>query len=175
MDFDRSWERLVRALSQSFFEVDQISKESRFISLSVKERDLEGLVDCGALDYDVNGAPWRINPAEDADFFDKRGLAETSIAHRTTSRIGKMNIFVAPEGQSTRVEINATFDISMEQSGESILRNLVGGVRNRERLASTSARFRFTTKKADQQDFGGLEVRCQSSGKWENQILDILR
>ena len=174
-NFDDTWNRLVRRLSQSFFQVDQISKDSRFISISVRERDLMGLIDCGRLDYTIKGQPWQLDPATDGDFVHDTTLGATQVTHRTRSRVGKMNIVVAPAGGGTRIDVNATYALAMEQRGDSVVRNLLGDVVDRKRLDPIEADFRFTTTRPDEQRFGELSVLCRSSGKWEREILDLVR
>jgi len=173
--FDRVWNDLVRRISQSFFDVEQVSKDSRLISLSVSDAEVGGLVDCGRLTYQVNDETWDFAAAEDSRLFRSSYFEEIDLVHETSERIGRMNIFVAPEEGGTRIEVNAIFELGMKQQGESVRNNLMGRRNDWKKWGPYSAKFRMTTTRPDEQGFGLRTVRCQSSRKWESEILELAR
>lgn len=175
LSYDEAWDRLVRRLSQSYFQVTNISKPSHLITLSVPENRAEDFVDCGRVTYQVKDQAWQVEPARDADFHHKSGLSETSMTHRVTGRIGRMNVFVAPEGSGTVIEVNATYEVRMRQAGSNELHNLLGQVADQSHFGPYQARFQFTTRTSDEQDLDGVRIRCRASGAWERQILDLTR
>lgn len=173
--FDRAWDEFIRRISQGFFDIQQVSKESRLISLTVDERRVPDFVTCGRVDYEVNGERWAFDPARDADFVRTSFGRETVVAHRTSGYVGRINIFVAPEGSKTVFEVNGTFELVMSQSGHAYVKNLIGDVTDAEHWGDLEAHFRLTTARADEQDLGRVRIRCQSSGVWEDEILRLAR
>lgn len=173
--FDAVWNDLVRRISQSFFDVEQVSKDSRLISLSVRDAQVDGLVDCGRLTYVINDETWDFDAARDARLDRSSYLERLSFVHRASERVGRMNIFVAPEEGGTRVEVNAIFELAMSQSGESVQNNLLGQANDRKEWGPYEAKFRLTTTRPDERSLALRTVRCQSSRKWEAQILDLVR
>lgn len=173
--FDQAWDRLVRRLSQSYFQVTNISKSSHLITLAAPEDRAEGFVDCGRVTYQVKGQDWVVEPAHDATFETKSGLSSTRMTHRVIGRIGRMNIFVAPQGSGTLVEVNATYEVRMRQAGRNAIHNLLGDVTSEQDFGPFEAHFEFTTRTSDEHDLGGMTIRCKASGAWERQILDLAR
>jgi len=173
--FDRTWDGFVRKLSQSFFEVNTISKESRLISITVKGPRANEFFDCGRLTYTVNGKPWTFEPGEEAEFHDGGFPSETTVRHLVSSTGTRMNIFVAPEGAGTLFEVNSTYSLTMKQQGQSVVKNLLGQVTSRDRMATLTAGFSFTTRTADEQFLGDTKITCQATGVWEKLILDLAR
>lgn len=174
MPFDQAWNGFVRNLSTSFFVVNNISKESRLINITVGRGRANSFVDCGTANFTVNSKKWKFNPAKSATFNDSGFRSETIVEHKVTGHGGRMNIFVAPEGPSTVFEINTSYAIEMRQSGYSAVRNLLGQVVSRERLSETDAAFEFTTKVPDRQPLGNINITCQATGVWEQMILDLV-
>lgn len=173
--FDRVWDDLVRRLSQSFFHVDQVSKDSRLITLSVKDDQVDGFVTCGQLEYTVNGQPWVFDPAQDSRLFESSYMKGMDITHETSGRVGRMNIFVGPEGAGTVIEVNAVFELAMREHGESVQNNLMGQRDTAAAWQETSARFRLTTTQPDTQPLGTRQITCQSTRVWESGILELAR
>lgn len=173
--FDATWDKLVRRLSQSFFEVGQVSKDSRLINLVAREDQVDGMIDCGTLSYVVNDHPWSFPAAESSQLAHESYFKSLDVVHRASGRIGRMNIFVAPEDQGTRLEVNAVFEVHMTQSGQAVSNNLLGQPNSWKRWGKVSASFRFTTQQPDTELLGGRSVTCRSTEAWESQIIDMAR
>jgi hypothetical protein len=174
MPFDQAWNGFVRNLSTSFFVVNNISKSSRLINISVGRGRANNFVDCGTAKYKVNDKQWTFNPAKSATYNDSGFRSETVMEHKVTGHGGRMNIFVAPEGPTTVFEVNTSYAIEMHQSGYSAVRNLLGQVVSRERLPEADAAFELTTKSPDTQPLGNVMITCQATGVWEQLILDLV-
>ena len=175
MPFNRAWDRFVRKLGQNFFVVNNISKESRFISISVGHNQAERFIDCGTLTQKVNSKDWTFNPADNADFNESGFRTGTVVEHRVSGRAGRMNIVVAPKGPNTVFEVNTSYTLRMVESGRNEVRNLIGHVVSSENLQVMRAGFQFTTKTADEQPFGAVNITCQATGVWEQLVLDLAR
>lgn len=173
LPFDQAWDGFVRNLSTSFFIINNISKSSRLINISVGRSQANNFVDCGTANFTVNSKKWKFNPAKNATFNDSGFRSETVVQHEVTGYRGRMNIFVAPDGQKTVFEINTSYAIEMHETGHSAVRNLLGQVVSSERLPETGAAFEFTTKVPDQEPFGDIKITCQATGVWEQLILDL--
>jgi hypothetical protein len=171
--FDQAWDSFVRKLSQSFFVVNTISKESRLISITVKGPRANAYFDCGRLNSTVNGQQWAYAPGESARYHYDSFPTETTIQHNVSSRGSRMNIFIAPEGSGTVFEVNSTYSVTMKQNGQSVVKNVFGQVRGRDYLPASTATFSFTTRTYDTQLFGNTEVTCQATGEWEREILSL--
>ena len=173
--FEKAWADFVRNLSQSFFVVNNISKDSRLINISVNQSQAGKFIDCGTVSYTINDKPWSFNPARNANFSDGGFRTETNMLHRVQGSGGRMNVFVAPDGDKTTFEVNTSYTMEMRQTGESTVRNLVGRVVDRVHLPEQTAVFQFTTKQPDQQLLGSAQITCQATGVWEQLVLDLAR
>lgn len=171
--FDPAWDGFVRKLSQSFFVVNTISKESRLISITVTGPRANEYFDCGRLTNTVNGQQWVFSPGEDSQYHYDSFPTETNIQHNVSSRGSRMNIFIAPENGGTLFEVNSTYSVSMKQTGQSVVKNMFGQVRGRDYLPTSTANFAFTTRTVDEQFFGNTKIVCQSTGVWERAVLDL--
>lgn len=173
--FEPAWDAFVRQLSQSFFIVNTISKESRLINISVPGPRARDFFDCGRLSSTVNGDLWTFDPARSAEYSHSGFRDQTVIHHTVTAEGTRMNIFVAPKGSGTLFEVNSTYSLHMRQTGQTDVHNLLGQVIDRDYLPTSDAYFNFTTKSYDEQAFAGAMLVCKSTGKWERQILDLAR
>ena len=171
--FDQAWDAFVRKLSQSFFVVNTISKESRLISITVTGPRADEYFDCGRLTSTVNGQQWAYAPGGSAQYHYESFPTETTIQHSVSSRGSRMNIFIAPDGSGTVFEVNSTYSVSMKQNGQSVVKNVFGQVRGRDYLPTSTATFAFTTRTIDTQLFGTTEISCQATGVWEREILSL--
>jgi len=174
--FDQAWAGFVRRLSSSFFEVNNISKESQFISISVHRNQAQDFIDCGRLSYKVGGKHWTFRPDQPGRYTGGSGFrATTVIDHDVKSYLGRMNVVIQPDGGGTLFEVNTSYAFAMQTTGRDEVRNLLGQVTNAEHLDPMQASFRFTSKAPDEQPFGPVTVRCQATGVWEQLILDLAR
>ena len=173
--FDAAWDQFVRKLSQGFFVINQISKESRLINISVAGPRATQYFDCGRLKETVNGKPWNIEVGRSSDFNDSGFRSETVVNHVVKTAGTRMNIFVAPKDGGTLFEVNSTYSVAIRQTGRSVVKNLYGNVVSSDYLPTSEAFFDFTTKTPSVQPFGNADVTCRATGVWERQILDIAR
>jgi hypothetical protein len=173
--FDVAWDNFVRKLSQSFFVVNQISKESRLINISVGGPRANEFFDCGRMKSTVNGKPWTYFVGRSSEFREDGFRSETVVDHKVVSNGTRMNIFVAPRDGGTLFEVNSTYTVAIRQTGRNDVQNLYGQVVSRKNLETMNAVFGFTTKAPSTQPFGGTDVTCRATGVWEREILDIAR
>ena len=175
--FDQAWEGFVRRLSQGFFQVNNISKESRLINVSIRGRRLREYIDCGKMDIEINAKPWSYRLAESS--FHRTGSGAyasiTEYRHRVRGYLGRMNIFVAPKGSRTVFEVNTSYALAMSSSGYTATTNLLGQEKFVSRLPASEAEFQLTTRDPDVQFMGNREITCQATGIWEQLVLDLAK
>ncbi|MCR9093395.1 MAG: hypothetical protein NXI30_04195 [bacterium] len=182
-DFDDAWARIVRGLAQSVFDVQQVSKDSGLITIDLA-RDglddtnagrLERLIDCGTLEISVNGAPWRFEPKKSSKFRRRSTLGLAEIDHLVSGRVGRLSILLEPEGDRTRVEANARFELRMQQSGAVHATDFLGRPQDTASWGTHDASFRLTTRLPDRQLLRGVPIECASTQAWEREIVDLAR
>ena len=129
MPFDRTWDRLVERLSQDFFVINNIDKQSRLINISFSSNDPGQYIDCGRVartfktpsgkkehyDYAVAGGA----TYKEGRGFDYNRMHDV-IAHVTnrTNVEGRINIYIAPKGRTnTKVSVNTRYIFTVQKRG----------------------------------------------------------
>jgi hypothetical protein len=100
LPFDDAWDRLVDHVSESFFVIDNVAKESGLLTLSYSVDRPSRLIDCGHVTKPGNlaGGAW---DGPYADYLATRGNARLG---------GKMNVLVKRvDGGSTKVRVTARY------------------------------------------------------------------
>ena len=183
---DKVWDRLVEGLSKSFFVVNNIAKESRLINLSFSSSEPETYIDCGrtARTYGSGASlqTYEYGVASNAAFRYSRQAGSNSYydynLERKTSLEGRINIFVAPDGNGTKVTVNTRYVLTVGTSGTY---QLVGGalriVQGSGVVPESHQSFQFTTNERRFERWGvppdTATVTCESRGVLETQILNM--
>ena len=180
--FDETWDLLVRRLSESFFVVNNISKESRLINLSFSSADAQLYVDCERTQRtfekgrDVETFDYAV--AEDGRYMTSRQLTPNAYAHyqiqRRSSVEGRIDVYMAPEEPGTRLTVNTRYIFGMRATGRY---DVYGGALDIPQGSGRTEPFdyqvTFDTRQAGSTvDSEGNEIWCQCTGELEARILE---
>ncbi len=172
--FSKAWDSYVAKLSESFFVINNISKESRIINVSFGTNQPGEFVDCGhttrTSNHPATGKQtFSYEVADDSVY--NAGVQGTNVVwrvRRDTSLEGRANIYMAPNGNQTNLKVNARYVWSSNVSASSN----VGGTGLDHKTVS------FSTKEiATQSDesFGTLVTwSCRSNGTLEKRLLNLI-
>ena len=115
--FDEVWDKLVGELSKSFFVINNIEKASRIINVSFSVDAPQDYIDCGRSTREYKGKKFDYAIAEDSYFETERQIQVNQYAelkvNRDTKLEGRTNIYVAPEGEFTKVSVNTRYIFSV--------------------------------------------------------------
>ena len=118
--FDRFWNDYVEELSQSFFAINNISKESRIINVSFSTSEPSEYVDCGTATRSWSGGnvpagSVTYNPADSIDYYVEYpgSMMLFDVSHRTRLE-GRFNVYIAPKGSGTQVRATAQYSLIMD-------------------------------------------------------------
>lgn len=144
--FPQTWDLFVRRLATSFFVINNVEKESRILNVSFSSDTPSRYIECGRsnrtvswgdqeleFNYEVaESSMYRIaNGVWMASEF--VGLPMIARIDRKTSLDGRINIYIAPEGdERTIVTVNARYHFKVSTSG-------VNEAMSAEMVASSSA------------------------------------
>jgi len=187
--FEVVWDELVKQLSKSFYVINNIEKASRIINLSFSTDTPDEYVDCGATTREYGKksnkkvSTYKIAEPSFYQSASRGGeLGQFPVVtnvNRETALEGRVNIFAAPEGNSTRIVVNCRYVFSVDASGNYEVRNVIGTVIENGNIPSSTTEIVFNTnqeKKANWGTAGSPEyVSCHSTGKLEQEILDLVR
>jgi len=193
--FEVVWDELVEQLSKSFYVINNIEKASRIINVSFAIDTPEEYVDCGVStrEYGVksNMSTYTYEVAE-SSFYKAASRAGTSSqfpsilgyqvdhnVNRETSLEGRANIFVAPEGNGTKITVNCRYVFKVELSGSYETRDVIGAVVQRGILPPSSSSMVFNTNQEKKTNWGTPSepffVTCHSTGELEQGILNLVK
>ena len=187
--FEVVWDELVEQLSKSFYVINNIEKASRIINVSFSTDTPEEYVDCGisTREYGVksNMSTYTYKVAE-TSFYKSASRAGASSqfpvdqnVNRETSLEGRANIFVAPEGNGTKITINCRYVFSAKATVSYETRNVFGTVIQRGILTPSSTEVVFNTNQEKKTNWGTPSepffVTCHSTGELEQGILNLVK
>jgi hypothetical protein len=187
-DYDKTWSDLVGEMSKSFYVINNIDKESRLMNLSFSiNTNISDYVDCGISNktfslVDVNENISYKTADKSVNYtYSTRNSAPPNTTYfkvfRSPSLEGRANVYVAPQGDSTIVSVNTRYiwdvKISYEEYMYMPLYNSYNLVRNKQRDTSGNVEpVSFNTNDVGSNDEG---ITCVATGKFEQEILDIVR
>lgn len=179
------WDELVRELSKSFFTINNIDKNSRIINVSFYANNPGRYVDCGhsyrstsrgdehrEYDYEVASSSNYVLEDRGLDYFEDEIHVD-----RRTSLEGKMNIYLAPEGENkTLLSVNVRYILSTDGTFRGVRKHISGNVVDSRQLDSFhlvdsfSSKERYIRKEANGPDF-----ICEPKGVLEKEILNLVK
>jgi len=175
--FAQFWDKYVESLSESFFVINNISKESRIINLDFSANSPSDYIDCGDSTVisehpALGNQTFRYQTADSSSYW--IGIAGTNhIADitREASLNGKINVFMAPKGDETLLRVNAKYVWSL--TSRSFIRT-TGGYQ-----PSNTTSMSFSSKSPETkylQIEGGKQqaMSCSSKGKLEDRLLNLV-
>jgi len=185
--FDVVWDSFVHSLAKSFYVINNIDKQSRIINVSFSTDTPETYADCGTSTRTSSRGDethtYKYNVASTSNFKvasragNHNQFPLTQFIVRRSSLDGRMNIYVAPEGQNTRVSVNARYVLTVKVEGTYVAENLYGTPTARGALPAKTATSTFNTNQPSTTDWGTPEepgsVTCQARGRLESDILQL--
>jgi hypothetical protein len=175
LPFDEVWQRLVSNLSKSFFVINNIEKESNLLNLSFSANDPETYVDCGRTTRIYEGQTYSYEVAADSFYKTARQAGTNAFwvlsVNRDTDLEGRINVYVASEGDGTTVSVNAKYILSVTTSGTG--EAIAGALRisqGHQPIPSETSTVAFTTGTAGTEG----ELVCRCTGVLESMILDMV-
>lgn len=170
MPFAQTWDMYVAKLSESFFVINNISKESRIINVSFSSDQPSEFVDCGyairTSNHPATGEQiFSYETADDSMY--NMGVSGTNVVwtiRRNTNLEGRINIYMAPMGNQTLLRANVRYVWSNNISGSSN----VGGVDSKQ--DSTS----FSSKEVGTVSHPAGNYSCRSRGILEDRLLNLI-
>jgi hypothetical protein len=187
--FDTVWDHLVGQLSNSSYLIEKADKASQTIDLAFSTDHPEEYADCGSAyrtyTRDAIHEEFRYQIAESASYKvagtsgAPDNLPMTQHMTRRTNLEGRVNVRVAPEGAGTLVAVNCKYLLTITTSGMYTVENVFGAaIQQGEMLPSTNS-IDFTTAQSGTDIFTSegqaTTVTCQSTGRLESEILDMVR
>ena len=187
--FEEAWDRLVKGLAKSFYVINNIEKSSRIINVSFSTESPQEFIDCGKSQRtyqrgnDQREFVYDIASTSSYQLADKGGAyGQFPVTHylkRATSREGRVNIYVAPEGQKTIVSVNSRYIFTVRISGISVTENAFGKPISQVPIPPAPHSHSFNTNQPNMTDWGPPGnpeyVTCYSTGKLERDILNLIR
>jgi hypothetical protein len=186
-DYDKTWSDLVGEMSKSFYVINNIDKESRLINLSFSiTNNISDYVDCGISNRSFMLGDMNENvsykTADESEYYSS-STANSAPPNTTYFKVfrspsleGRANVYVAPKGEGTLVTVNTRYSwnvkIFFEEYMYMPLYNSYNLVRNKK--LDTNNIYKpnsFNTSGIGVSD----STTCVATGKFEQQILDIIR
>ncbi len=168
--FDIVWDRLVKRLSSDFFVINNIEKNSRLINVSFSTQQPSKYIDCGRTKRtftNIQGEQlFDYAPADSATYIAQapNALAFFNV-QRNTKLDGRVNIYVAPNGKSTDVSVNAKYVLNINLTTQQL------GLPYSSNQIITAD---FSTKDPYQRQ-GVDDIKCFAKGNIEKSIIDMAK
>ncbi len=192
LDFETTWNALIRRLSESPYRVAALEKASRFVRVDLeRSSDLAAafnkparFVDCGKTTrtflLEPDGAPERFEyvVAESSAYTESHvvdGGFRVSEVERRVDLEGSATIFLEPQGKRrTRVTVKSRYQVEIEISGRAALHPLDADepVAAAKAFGPRTESIRFTTFQPGQdRRRGGLT--CRATGDFEHALIAL--
>jgi hypothetical protein len=183
--FEQAWDKFVAQLSQSFFVINNIEKDSRIINVSFTSDAPEMYVDCGItkreFKFKDEERQYEYQTAASSSYKEAfiwgqyNNLPAMREVNRKALVEGRANIYVAPTDAGTVVSVNAVYVWTVTLSGVATGFSAFGDVVRRDVIPSTVATVRLTTQEPGKADWGdGGVSSCFSTGKFEADVLSLV-
>ncbi len=186
--YSETWDKLVRELSKSFYVINNIDKESRIINVSFSTESPDEYIDCGRTRRTFSLAD--MNETYDYAVADSStykyaiekqfhpSFADYSVVNRKTTLEGRANIYIAPNDKnprSTNVSVNTRYIFKIVVDGAVYRRHAMGNTFPISKIDSNIITVSFNTNTIGETKNSGDKVTCSSRGKFESEVLEILK
>lgn len=182
--FDLTWERMMSALSRSFFAIETVEKASHVVAVSFRSDRPADYVDCGishrnggpghVYSYAVAGSNTFTRPGPS---WGGAGLPSVLTLARHASLEGHIDVYVAPEGPGTQVSVNAHYVLRVVTRGSQQRLGARGAPVGSSPVPGGTSTIAFESRAPGGADWGEpgqpQRVRCVSRGVLETQILAL--
>lgn len=182
-NFDTVWDGVVAKLSQSFFVINNIDKQSRIINVSFSTQNPERYVDCGrskrSFSFQEKTAVFDYQVAASSTYkvmttWNSGSLPAVVTVARSTKLEGRANVYIAPSDTAgTVVSVNAIYIWTVSVDGNVVGYNAFGapGLLNQRLPSEAPTIVNFTTKEGGSSGNGEERISCLSNGEFEKSIL----
>ena len=187
-EFDELWDNLVGDLSKTFYVINNIDKQSRLLNVSFRiTNNISDYVDCGvsersfSLASKVENTKYKV--ADPSSYFmeytNQINLPNTIYGEvfRMPSLEGRANIYIAPTEKGTKVSVNARYSWNIRLENVPYLyMPLYGSHRKLSERTPDESVTEPTVFNTNQMStaYDNDGVNCISTGKFEDDILDLI-
>ena len=117
--FDPTWDILVKNLAAEFFVINNIDKESRIINVSFSTNDPGQFMNCGRSARSFTGGAgksvsYNYAVTDDVEYYSADDQGRAWSVRRETELNGRANIYLAPEGENTRMTVNVRYIMNVD-------------------------------------------------------------
>lgn len=180
------WDTVVKNLAKSFYMINNIEKESRIINVSFSTDKPGDYIDCGAItiNTDIPGCNGETRRSENRRYLTAYstkyivgwqypgmyGIPAPAVSYitRNTSLEGRINIYIAPQGNGTLVTVNTRYVFSVNLYIDYIncapAGNSIGSGKDSKNFQCS-----FDTKNSGHYQ----DATCVSNGELEKRILSL--
>lgn len=172
--FDAVWNKLVRSLSEDFFVINNVEKDSKIINVSFSTNTPDRFISCGYFDRTFTNArgkqAYYYSAANSAKYTATDNKNDLVTVIRTTNLEGRTNIVVTPSDKgSTSVIVNTKYVFTTNFNFINVFGAPAG---------SSNAILDFTSKQpgvAPTSLPGQPPVTCRANGALEAKILGYVK
>ncbi len=177
------WDDLVEKLSDRFYVINTMDKDSKKIQVSFHSRNPEYYVDCGETTRTYrHGGDVEIYVYNDAESVSYRVadekrhhpyLSSYNFIKRNTYLDGNSVVYISNnDNNATIIKVNTTYKLYIEVSGQSYSKPSNGNPFVTEKLPARTEMVLFETNSPKTHTFGdGGKITCSSKGTLEKEIL----
>lgn len=171
--FDKFWDEYVEKLAESFFVINNISKESRIINVSFSTNTPSDYIDCGK-DHRTSFHPTTGEEVFDYNVTDDSiynmgvdGTNFLSSVTRITALEGRANLYIAPyHATKTQIKANAKYVFKT---------NISGYLNTGHAIPAKNVMVDFTSTQPGIANYPSATVTCASNGKLESRLLGLIQ
>ena len=174
------WDSYVSKLTEDFFVINNISKESRIINVSISANTPSDYIDCGRTARTLKHPSGNKNfnyIVADSSSFEQAVEGSNFVDHvvRDTDVQGRVNIFMAPQGTQTllRVNVKYVWTNKVSVSGTRITGGLFSSVIPYN--WSDTVSLGLSSTEIGRKNSGGEVITCRSKGVLESRLLNLLQ
>ena len=163
--FDTVWGRTIENISETFFNINNVEKQSELINISFATNNPEDYIDCGTTKRTFKNmrgeSIYNYKSAEDARFTYQTKNGFVLNVTRTTSAKITANIYLKPYNGITKIKTNVMYNLIKSD------RFSAGGYNTHTN--------NLTSKNPYTKSSEGNDYKCISNGKLEKLILDTAK
>jgi hypothetical protein len=183
--FEKVWNRLVRDLSNSFFVINNIDRESRLINLSFNSQNPVEYIDCGNSNrtFEFDGSVENFSyPVAGNNTYKLMSTwnppmnqPEVYEVQRNSSLEGRINVYLAPiSSEKTEMSVNVRYMYSVTVSGKMTRYSAFGAAGYSERIPTETYNGpSFNTGQTGTTQDSQGSTTCVATGELEARILEM--
>lgn len=163
---DAVWARLVKKLSENFFVINNLEKDSGLINVSFSSSTPKDYMTCGeSTRYFENlrgKITYKYDPVESTAYSTTSGPTAYNV-RRSSNLDGRANIYVSDTDSKTSVSVNVIYVANVTINAYDFVTGAL--------IESTNYKFNATSKTPYVDD----SIQCVSNGKVENMLISLVQ